>query len=106
MNDLAREIWQAWIDGKTVQYWEEGPYVWIDLDPADVSKSIRPESEPHKWRVKPEFSTEKVKVAFYHTSRGGKKISIEREYWWDLVEADENFIGWITEPIEVQQEGD
>ena len=53
MNEHAKSIWIEWMNGSTVQYWEEGPETWIDLHPPLVCELIRPESEPHKWRISP-----------------------------------------------------
>jgi len=90
------------MDGKTVQYWEAGYRVWIDLEPPNVSELIRPEADPFKWRIKPESSTKRQKVALMETDNGGKELSIEDEFFWQLIEDDTMFIEWVTGPYEVE----
>lgn len=77
MNVHARKIWQAWIDGKTVQILApmlgtestvknedvENGSRWIECDPNKVDESKQPHIQPNVWRIKPQYRTIRFKVA-------------------------------------------
>jgi len=50
MNENAKEIWQAWLDGKGVQFKRFG--IWKDANPSTIAKDQQPDKLPNCWRVK------------------------------------------------------
>lgn len=66
MNKEAKEIWQAWLDGKTVQYQSRAnPPTWRDEDPSICLSPRMPQNQPDRWRIKPEKHTIRYKVGIF-----------------------------------------
>lgn len=69
----ARQIWEAWLDGKTPQVRESRSgsfYVWSDRAPTSVSIQDQPQNKPEIWRINPEQdSVEYYAAQMYYAIR-------------------------------------
>ena len=105
MDEHAKKIWQAWLDGKTVQL-RPNPYpdVWRDEDPSLVAEFQKPQYRPDDWRIKPKptkISTT-YKVAIMEDLDDEICAIACDESQYHYAESSENFICWDTDERTVE----
>lgn len=54
MNEHAFKIWDAWMNGCTVQFDRgNGQGIWQDVNPKRILYANQPQHKPELWRIKP-----------------------------------------------------
>lgn len=105
MNDHAKKIWKAWVDGKTVQ--RRGPVtgIWHDSRPNVEFVFDQPQQRSEEWRIKP---TKWFRV-FYNSNYKCAEIIHEKEEILvdgisSALEDFSDFSHWLTDWIEYEAE--
>jgi hypothetical protein len=106
MNDHVRGIWQAWLDGRKVQYRHDDGF-WRDAKPMDAAfldDDIEwPQDEPQRWRIKPDSETRYFRVYLSsevenYTIRTVQSYSIpECESQQAIAMTHRGFVRWLND---------
>lgn len=114
MNEHAKKIWQAWLDGRTVE--RRLPHscsvsgVWLEANPSVETIPEQPQKCPERWRIKPEiysrlcrvyYDKEYGKPCVIHGVEVGPKID-HRKFWECETEVNYCFGGWLSDWIEYE----
>lgn len=98
MNEHARIIWQAWLDGKELQCSSDGQETWSDAEPTN-SFLPYPHEAPFLWRIKPNKEPRFYRI-YFSLSFNRPRIFIQKDYNNISPERFEKvsyFGGWITD---------
>ena len=99
MNEHAKKIWRAWVDGKQVQ-WNRGSG-WVDQSPLNVSETGLPQNEPDIWRIKPKrklISLEWRVALMRHENDPNDFLPMcVLPHSYDQIESSKKFVEWATD---------
>ena len=102
MNEHAKKVWRAWVDGKTVQSRTAASLEdWKDDNPN--GSSIDPGLFPALWRVKPKRKPIRIdfKVAIMRDSDNPHRFWLlaPKTEDFEYVESLETFVEWGTDVL-------
>jgi hypothetical protein len=107
MNNNTIKIWNAWLDGKTVEKWDSTKNGWYVNDPSLFSLDQQPHSKEIEWRVKKTHFRifiidkkgffESTKIATANFEEGGCE-AITQE-----IENQPNFVRWVGNWKELEE---
>ena len=100
---MKKEIIQALLDGKTVQF-NTYPNVWEDLNPQDhpnIYASLFTDSSYPIFRIKPAIRKFRAKTALMKNTNGYYCFVVNTPYMEKEIEStSEYFVNWLTDWVE------
>jgi hypothetical protein len=104
MHEHAKKIWQAALDGETVQYLTGGfDHEWVDMDPFECNYFSQPQQVPNRWRIKPLTASRWFRV--YYDKFGKLPICFNgRKECATNCEQKSSFGGWLTDWVPYTEE--
>jgi len=94
MNDHARKVWHAWVDGKTVQSRTAvSKEDWSDANPTHTS--VDPQTFPALWRVKPDTQVIRYRVFMMDCGDDIRPVIHQRKGKYDTDADMENMDGFV-----------
>jgi len=100
MNDRAREIWEAWLDGKQLQRYMPW-HQWEDEDPNETEVDEQPQNKPKRWRIRRTKTVEyryRIAILDNGTDHPVHKFVYPEEYL-EYEKQTKAFLKWATDEI-------